>query len=86
MDKKKSVGVEVRYVDGLRDRVWCTLGQKIQIRKYSPVDIQFGCAVDRVGDETLDDTARRVIKSVQRYLKPLINEVIEIERKLRNDH
>jgi hypothetical protein len=83
---KEKYGVEVRHVDGMRDRLWCTLGKKIQVVDYEPVDTQIGYATDQKAGETLDDTARRCIKAVQRYIKPLLKEIANTKSRLRNNH
>lgn len=75
-------GVDVLH--GFAPRCWAILGQKIQIRDFEPVEIQYGYAEDiRVGD-VVEDVSKKVIGHVKKMVTPLIAEAEKAKKQFKN--
>ena len=71
-------GVDTMH--GFYPRVWVSLGQKIQVRDYEPVEIHFGYSVDLKGGDNVDNVVDGMIKFVKAKIKPLIMKAMESKK------
>ena len=72
----------VDTLHGFVPRVWCSLGQKIQVKNYEPIEIQFGFSEDVRKGETAEQTGKRIIAFVKKSIKPLIVEAQNAKKKM----
>ena len=71
----------VRHVDGYRDRIWISYGQKIQVSQYEPVSIQIGYATDIKTKEKISEAFIRAEKVVATRIRREINSLVKQKRK-----
>ncbi len=72
-------GVDTMH--GFYPRVWVSLGQKIQVKDYEPVEMQFGYSVDLKGGDNKDEVVDDMIKFVKAKIKPLIMEAMDSKKR-----
>jgi len=76
----------VNVLHGFVPRVWCTLGQKVQVKNYEPVDIQFGISEDVRPGESIEMVRDRVISFAKKTIKPLIMEAQAAKKKFAKEN
>jgi hypothetical protein len=75
----------VRALDGYRDRIHVSFGQKIQVHNFEPAEVSMGMSSDVQEDETVEDAVRRVSEVVEEFVAREVSALVKAKKNARKE-